>query len=64
MVGEEGEFIGRGTWMVRTSKMDPDTSQPVDLEDGDDAVRICAFYTPSAQAAEVAVNMRTGEFEY
>ncbi|MGI0091891.1 MAG: xanthine dehydrogenase family protein molybdopterin-binding subunit [Nitrososphaerales archaeon] len=60
MVGEEGEFIGKGTWMVRTSKMDPATSQPVDLQPGQE-VRICAFYTPIAQTAEVAVNVRTGE---
>ncbi len=61
MVGEEGEFVGRGTWMVRTSKIDPQTSQPVDLPRGHDQVRICAFYTPIAQAAEVAVNVKTGE---
>ncbi|MDG7001922.1 MAG: molybdopterin-dependent oxidoreductase, partial [Nitrososphaerota archaeon] len=60
MVGEEGEFIGKGTWVVRTSKMDPDTAQPVDLQPGQE-VRICSFYTPVAQAAEVAVNVRTGE---
>jgi len=46
--------------MVRTTKMDPDTSQPVDLQVGEQ-VRICSFYTPTAQAAEVAVNLRTGE---
>ncbi|HXQ91691.1 MAG TPA: xanthine dehydrogenase family protein molybdopterin-binding subunit [Nitrososphaerales archaeon] len=62
MVGDEGEFIGRGIWMVKTSKMDPDTSQPVDLEPGQE-VRICSFYTPCAQAAEVAVNVRTGELK-
>ncbi|MHB8566396.1 MAG: xanthine dehydrogenase family protein molybdopterin-binding subunit [Nitrososphaerales archaeon] len=62
MVGEEGEFVGKGTWMVRTSKMDPNTSQPVDLEPGQE-VRVCSFYTPTAQAAEVAVNMRTGEIK-
>lgn len=61
MVGEEGEFVGKGTWMVRTSKMDPETSQPVDLDDGDERVRICSFYTPGAQAVEIAVNIRTGE---
>ncbi len=60
MVGEQGEFVGKGTWMVRTSKMDPDTSQPVDLQPGQ-KVRICSFYTPVAQAAEVAVNLHTGE---
>lgn len=63
MVGEEGEFVGRGTWMVRTSKIDAQTSQPVDLPRGHDQVRICAFYTPIAQAAEVAVNVKTGELK-
>ncbi len=63
MVGEdEGEFVGKGTWMVRTSKMDPNTSQPVDLQPGQE-VRICSFYTPTAQAVEVAVNVRTGELK-
>ena len=62
MVGDEGEFIGKGIWMVKTSKMDPDTSQPVDLQPGQE-VRICSFYTPAAQAAEVAVNVRTGELK-
>lgn len=61
MVGEEGEFVGRGTWMVRTSRMDPETSQPVELPSGNEQVRICAFYTPIAQAVEVAVNVKTGE---
>jgi CO/xanthine dehydrogenase Mo-binding subunit len=61
MVGEEGEFVGKGTWIVRTSRMDPETSQPIELEPGHPGVRICSFYTPIAQAAEVAVNVRTGE---
>lgn len=59
-VGEDGEFIGRGKWIVRTSKMDPITSQPVGLKPGDEA-RVCSFYTPGAQAAEVAVHQETGE---
>lgn len=62
MIGEDGEFVGKGTWMVRTSKMDPNTAQPVDLQPGQE-VRICAFYTPSAQAVEVAVNVKTGELK-
>ncbi|MGI0092142.1 MAG: xanthine dehydrogenase family protein molybdopterin-binding subunit, partial [Nitrososphaerales archaeon] len=61
-VGEEGEYLGRGKWIVRTTKMDPETSQPVDLKLGQE-VRVCSFYTPGAQAAEVAVNVRTGEIK-
>lgn len=59
-VGEEGEYIGRGKWIVRTTKMDPVSSQPLDLKAGQ-SVRVCSFYTPGAQAVEVAVNMRNGE---
>ena len=59
-VGEEGEFIGKGKWIVRTTKMDPDTSQPVGLKMGENA-RVCSFYTPGAQAVELAVNEETGD---
>ena len=57
-VGEEGEFIGKGKWIVRTTKMDPETSQPLKPNE---PVRVCSFYTPGAQAAELAVNEETGE---
>lgn len=57
-VGEEGEFIGKGKWIVRTTKMDPETSQPLKPSE---PVRVCSFYTPGAQAAEIAVNDETGE---
>lgn len=60
MIGDDSDFIGKGIWMVKTSKMDPETSQPVDLEPGQE-VRVTSFYTPAAQAVELAVNMRTGE---
>lgn len=59
-VGEEGEFIGRGKWIVRTTKMDPTTSQPSGLKTGESA-RVCSFYTPGAQAVELAVNEETGD---
>lgn len=59
-VGDEGEFIGRGKWIVRTTKMEPTTSQPIELKPGESA-RVCSFYTPGAQAAKIAVNQETGE---
>ncbi len=48
------DFWGMGTWTVKTSPLDPSTWK---IPGG----RAGGFYSPGAEAAEVAVNLETGQ---
>jgi len=51
-----GEILGKATWYARAGGMEPSTGQAL----GD---RVSAFYSFSAQAAVVAVNVETGQLK-
>lgn len=55
-----GELVGRAVWVVKSTPMDPRDSRLL-VEDNSEEVRVNAFYTPAAAAAEVMVNIGTGE---
>jgi CO/xanthine dehydrogenase Mo-binding subunit len=55
-----GEILGRGIWMQPFAPDNPETGQ-VDFELAKKGVGLGAFYAHSAQGAEVAVNVETGE---
>ena len=52
-----GELLGKATFTVPSSKIDPDTGHAAD----DGIRKIFSFCTRAAQAVEVAVNIETGQ---
>ena len=53
IVDQIGEFSGKATWNQRAGGLDPEMGQC-------ETDRACAFYTSSAQAVELDVNLETG----
>lgn len=56
-----GELVGKSVWVVKSTPMDPRDSRLLVEETSEQEVRVNAFYTPAAAAAEVMVNVGTGE---
>lgn len=56
ILDDVGEFSGKATWFQRVGALDPETGQCT-------TDRACSFYTSTAQGAEVAVNVETGELK-
>ncbi len=56
-----GELVGKAVWVVKSTPMDPRDSRLLVENTTEQEVRINAFYTPAAAAAEVMVNIGTGE---
>lgn len=56
-----GELVGKAVWVVKSTPMDPRDSRLFVEDASEEEVRVNAFYTPAAAAAEVMVNIGTGE---
>ena len=54
-----GELVGRATWRIEQTAIDPRDGSVAEGFAGE--IRINGFYTPAAVAAEVMVNVETGE---
>ncbi|MBW1800620.1 MAG: xanthine dehydrogenase family protein molybdopterin-binding subunit, partial [Deltaproteobacteria bacterium] len=59
-IEDGGEIVGRATWAPQNAMPHPDTGQ-IDPDAAKKGLRRASFFGHAAQAAEVMVNMETGE---
>lgn len=59
-LSDGGELVGKAVWVVEPTPMDPRDSRFME-ENPHTEPRLNPFYTPAAVAAEVMVNVETGE---
>jgi len=59
-IADAGEIVGKATWAPLNAMPDPDTGQ-IDPDAAKRGLRRASFFGHAAQAAEVMVNMETGQ---